>query len=251
MEKENSKLPSIKDVPESSWKKLSERRTYFGHQSVGFNIVDGLKDVMKENPQIRLNVVETNNPEDFNAPFFAHSTLGKNTEPLSKIDAFANYMERGIGDKVDIAFFKFCYVDVTVMKDVDKVFTHYKNTMSRLKKTYPKTAFVHVTVPVTSIQSGIKAWIKKIIGRPIGGYEDNIKRNRFNKMLRKEYGGKDAIFDLAKIESTFPDGRRASFTKDGKAYYAMVPHYTHDGGHLNKLGRKIAAEQLLVLMANL
>jgi len=59
------------------------------------------------------------------------------------------------------------------------------------------------------------------------------------------------IFDLAKIESTFPDGRRASFTKDGKTYYSMVPDYTYDGGHLNELGRKIAAEQLLFLLANL
>jgi len=32
--------------------KLSQKKIYFGHQSVGFNIIDGIKDIMKENPQI-------------------------------------------------------------------------------------------------------------------------------------------------------------------------------------------------------
>ena len=80
------------------------------------------------------------------------------------------------------------------------------------------------------------------------GYDDNIKRNQFNELLRKEYDGKAPIFDLARTESTLPDGKRSSFSKDGKNYYFMVPDYTHDGGHLNELGRKRAAEQLLVVL---
>jgi len=43
---------------------------------------------------------------------------------------------------------------------------------------------------------------------------------------------KEPLFDLAAIESTAPDGTRASFMKDGKTYYQMVSDYTHDGGHL-------------------
>ena len=42
-----------------------------------------------------------------------------------------------------------------------------------------------------------------------------------------------------------------TFTKDGENYYSLVPDYTDDGGHLNEKGRKIVAEQLLILLANL
>ena len=119
---------SIKDLPNSAWEKLSQKKIFFGHQSVGFNIIDGLKDIMKENPQIKLNIVETSNPADFNHPLFAHARVGKNTYPKSKIDAFADFMEEGIGNKADIAFLKFCYVDVMAGTDSQKVFDDYKKS---------------------------------------------------------------------------------------------------------------------------
>lgn len=248
---ENEQYAKINEVPSSAWEKLSQKKIYFGHQSVGFNIIDGLKDLMQENPQIKLNIVETSNPADFDVPLFAHARVGKNTDPKSKSDAFADFMQKGIGNKADIVFLKFCYVDVMAGTDVHKVFTEYMNTMSRLKKIYPKTNFIHVTAPLTTRQTGIKARIKKLIGRPVGGYDDNIKRNEFNELLIKEYDGKEPVFDLAKVESTFPDGTQATFSKDGMTYYSMVPDYTYDGGHLNEIGRKKAAEQLLILLANL
>ena len=244
-------LTSITNIPESTWKRLSEKGIYFGHQSVGYNILDGLKDVLKENPQIKLSIVETHDQAMFNKPVFAHSALGKNMDPLSKIDAFAEFMEQGIGSKADLAFFKFCFVDITADADVQNIFAHYKNMMGNLRDIYPKTSFIHITVPLTTIQTGSKAWIKKLIGRPIGGYSDNMKRNEFNDMLRKEYGGREPIFDLPNIESTYPSGKQESFTKDGLIYCAMVPQYTQDGGHLNEKGRKIVGQELLVLLAKL
>jgi len=239
---------SLNDISASSWEKLSKNKIYFGHQSVGFNIIEGLKDLMKENPQIKLNIVETNNPDDFNKSIFAHSRVGKNVDPKSKIDEFAKFIEQGIGENADIAFFKFCYVDVRSETDSQKVFDDYKKSMTLLNKKYPKTIFIHITVPLRIVQTGPKAWIKKIIGRPVGGYDDNIKRTEFNELLIKEYDGKEPIYDLAKIESTRSDGTRETFSKDGKTYYALVPDYTYDGGHLNETGRKKAAEQLLILL---
>jgi len=148
-----------------------------------------------------------------------------------------------------------CYVDLTVGTNVQNLFDKYKITISRLKKLYPETTFVHVTVPLTSENTGIKQWlkkgkdlVKKIIGRPV---YNNINRSEFNEMLRKEYEGKAPIFDLAKVESTDPNGRRIAIQKHGKTFYAMVPDYTYDGGHLNETGRKKAAEQLLILLANI
>lgn len=244
-------FPSIKDVPAEAWQKLSQKKIYFGHQSVGQNILDGFNDVMKQNQQIKLNIVELAKITDFDKPFFSHSGVGKNEDPRSKCEDFADVIDKKIAGKVDIAFFKFCFVDVVPNTDVNKLFVAYKETLVSLKEKYPRVMFVHMTVPLTAAQTGPKVWIKKIIGRPIGGYEDNIKREQFNAMLLKEYEGKDAIFDLAKIESTTPDGSRAVFEKDGKTYPRMVPEYTNDGGHLNELGRKVIAEQLLIVLANL
>jgi len=255
MTEKNLSFPSIKDVQDSSWENLAQMKIFFGHQSVGYNIIDGVKDLMQENPKIRLNILETNNPSDFNTGLVAHFKVGKNGYPDSKIEAFEDFLTKGIGDKADIVFFKLCYVDLTASTKVQNLFDKHKVTMLRLKKLYPETAFVHVTVPLTSEAIGVKGClkkakdlIKKVIGKPV---YNNIIRNRFNEMLRKEYEGKAPIFDLAKIESTFPDGRRMEIEKDGKIFYAMVPDYTYDGGHLNEIGRKKVAEQLLLFLINL
>ena len=251
MSKEIIKFPSIKDVPASAWEKLAQKKIYFGHQSVGFNIVDGIKDLMKENPQIKLNIVETSDQSDFKLGLFAHSRVGKNMDPKSKVDEFANFINDGIGGKADAAALKFCYVDIRSDTNTKNIYVDYSNSISKIKNKYSNITIIHFTTPLTQRQTGIKASIKKLIGRPVGGVDDNIKRNEYNEMLRKEYEEKEPLFDIAKIESTFPNGTRCSFTKDGKTYYSMVPEYTYDGGHLNETGRKKAAEQLLILLAQL
>ena len=248
-------LPSIKDVPAEAWQKLAQKRIYFGHQSVGYNIIDGVKDIMKENPNIKLNILETVNPSDFNAPIFGHSAIGENTNPKSKIDAFTKTMKSGVGEKVDIAFFKLCYVDIGLTSDVSKIFDNNKSAMEQLKKEYPNVSLIYVTSPLTtpptSTMDRIKRIIKMVIGRPVANIEDNIRREEFNGLVRKEFNSEKIVFDLALIESTFPDGSRVTFEKDGKVYPVLVPAYTNDGGHLNEIGRKVVAEQFLIFLANL
>jgi hypothetical protein len=103
-EGKGNRLPSLKAIPETAWQRLGQKRIYFGHQSVGVNIVEGMKDVLKEKPQIHLRIVETNNPSELDGPVFSHSSIGKNEDSLSKIEAFETFMQRN-GTKVDIAFF--------------------------------------------------------------------------------------------------------------------------------------------------
>ena len=50
------------------WQKLWEKKIYFGHQSVGFNIMTGMEDVFRENHGLKLKVMETNDPADFSEP---------------------------------------------------------------------------------------------------------------------------------------------------------------------------------------
>lgn len=252
---ENHENKTIKDVPESAWKKLAENKIYFGHQSVGYNIIDGINDIMHKNPQIEINIVDTKNPAMVENGIFAHSEVGQNTDPISKLADFAKTLDNGMGNKVDYAFMKFCYVDFTINTDVRKIFQEYKVTYENLKKKYPNTTFIHVTTPLTSKQTDVKTLtknlIKRIIGRPVRTYKDNLKRNEFNQLLLNEYNGNDPVFNLAKVESTYSDGKSLLFTKDGEKFPVMITDYTYDGGHLNENGRKNMAEQFLIFLANL
>jgi len=242
---------ALHNIPETSWNKLAKKTIFFGHQSVGSNIIAGLKDIMKEDPRINLNIVELFDFVDFKNGNFYHSRIGKNRDPRSKTEEFMVILDKGIGAKTDFAFFKFCYVDFSNKTDVDQVFRDYKKTIKYLKEKYPKTKFIHFTVPLVSRETGFKPFIKRIIGRPIRTAEDNIIRISYNNMIIKEFSGQDPVFDLAKIESTLPDGRRSTFKKSEESIFQLAPKYTNDGGHLNKCGRKIVAEDFLVFLVNL
>ena len=213
--------------------------------------MDGIQDLEKENLQIRLSIVNTAKPMEIRQGTLAHDGIGMNFDPLSKIQAFTKLMDTGLGNSVDLAFFKFCFVDFGPNTDVDKVFADYKKTLAGVQERYSKTRLIHMTVPLMEKQTGPKSWIKKLIGKPLSGYEDNIRINRFNDLLRAEYGKQGALFDLAGLESTHRDGGRSTFVKDGKTYYSLASEYTNDGGHLNEKGRKVVAEQLLILLATL
>ncbi len=246
-----SNVNSIKNVSETAWNELSKKSVYFGHQSVGNNIMEGIQDVLEENPQIKLTVVESRDPGAVSPAVFVHSRIGKNEEPLTKSSDFYSLMEDGLGNKVDFAFFKFCYIDIPAGTDVDGLFASYKKNMARLRGLYPETTFIHLTAPITVVQPGPKAVIKKLIGRAPGGYEANITRSRYNELLRKEYEGKEPVFDIAMVEATYTDGRTEVFRYDGHEYHALIHEYTHDGRHLNEKGRSRVATELLVFLARL
>ena len=239
-------LAELKSIPQQKWEKLAAQKIFFGHQSVGNNIIHGLKLICQENPDITLNIQQNREIEIFQTPVFAHDRIGENKDPISKIYDFKTIMESGVGNAVQIAFFKFCYIDIMADTDIDKVFSVYKNTMTELSQLFPDVTFIHVTVPLRTVQTGLRVKIKKIIGRAIGGYDDNIKRNLFNDLLRSKYQKEGIIFDLAKIESTFSDGSRKILEDNGKIYHALVPDYTEDGGHLNEKGQRIIAKELLL-----
>lgn len=248
---ERGELKSMSKTPESAWQSLSQKKIYFGHQSVGDNIIDGINEVMKTNNSIKLNITKTTDPELFSRPVFAHSSIGKNDYPMSKIEAFHECMKKGIGDRADIAFFKFCFWDIRNNKDINEIFNKYRTILAALKTEYPKTKFVHLTVPLMSYQKGFGDKIKRMLNMSVESDLDNIKRNELNRLIRAEYSGREPIFDIAEVESTLPDSTRAIFTQDGKNYNCLASRYTNDRGHLNDEGKRVAAEQLLIFLANL
>jgi len=252
MNKADNTYNRISDVPAAAWEGLTQKKIYFGHQSVGYNIMEGINDLLKEYPQIKVNIIETTDKTKFHKGIFAHSRVGQNRDPESKIKDFVTFMEQGIGNHADIAFFKLCMVDFDTQTDADRLFSIYKNSMSYLEKSFPNTTFIHMTVPVTTDPPGLKKYIfklrliiKRIKGKPV---YDIRSRTKFNEYLREAYRGKAPFFDLAEIEATFPDGKLSTITMDGKKHLSLVPEYTYDGGHLNATGRKRVAAKLLLFI---
>jgi hypothetical protein len=224
---------------------VASRRIYFGHQSVGGNILDGVKAVAGG----ALSIVESREAEALAKPAIAHVLVGKNEAPLTKLVDFEQAMER-IGDGAEIALLKFCYVDFDPSTDVPGLFSKYRDLLTRLRARYPKTIFVHVTTPLTTTQTGIKAWLKHLMGRPAGGEIENAQRERFNSLLRSNYAT-EPIFDLARIEATRSDGSMQSFTLEGTVVPSLAPEHTGDGGHLNAAAQRLVGSSLIQFLAAL
>lgn len=245
---ETIRLPSFNDVSREDWANLERKRIFFGHQSVGYNLIDGIRELPGGSGPVVLKILETTKPDDFSTPLFAHAAIGKNGDPLSKSVAFSDLLLGRLAGRVDIALVKFCYVDITGTSDLKKVMAGYESSVERLNRELPNTVLIHVTVPLNARSMGMRSRIKRLFGYRVD--ESNIKRNEFNRILRDRYEGKEPVFDLAAAESSYPDGRRSSFSRNGQTYYSLAPEYTDDGGHLNALGRKRMAEQFLITLAN-
>jgi hypothetical protein len=246
-----SEFAELMKMDEKVSNALQQKRILFGHQSVGENILDGVRDLQRKGAAPSLAIKKM--PEaadDLCQSGFYHFHVGRNADSKSKIDDFRSRLESGAGDRIDIALFKFCYIDAGPSTNAAALFEMYRGTMEALEKRFPQVVFVHVTLPLVTRQEGPKAWVKKILGKPIAGVADNIKRNEYNRLLTDYYEGREPIFDLAKVESTFRDGSRAiAAIQDGQTIYSLVPVFTYDDGHLNETGRQAAADELLRVLA--
>jgi len=234
----------ITDKTRQALLKIQDSRIFFGHQSVGANILTGLQSISKKNG-IELNIKKVGTENIFKQNVFAHSKIGKNKEPKYKIDDFSRQLIELDEIIPDVAFMKFCYIDFTSNTNVEEVFNYYHEMIKKLKKERPNTVFIHLTVPLTSKSYSIKSIVKQLIGRPSWNDDAaNVKRGEFNNLLIKTFSN-EYIFDIARIESTRLDGSRESFVKNNKTFYRMVPDYTTDGGHLNSLGQQLVAIEMV------
>ncbi len=239
------------DINAEMLERLLNKRIYFGHKSVGYNILQGIQEIKDKDARFqRLAVVEME-PENraaFDLPGIYHQQNGKNGFPKGKCDAFKHFlMENENGSHLDIAFFKFCYVDFAPDTNVPEIFGYYVETMESIKKSFPNLTLVHFTVPLMAHRWGGRSIIRNFTK----GDQANVIRNEFNRMLIDKYGDRETIYDLAALESTYPDGKRESFKENGREYYSLIRDYTHDGGHLNATGRYYAARQLLAILSDI
>jgi hypothetical protein len=244
------KVRRLANVGPEAWTRLNNKTIFFGHQSVGYNIIRGLQDLQASHKLLNLKIVETKDAQKIEGPVLAHGTVGRNRSPESKIAEFKDLLEGGLGEKVNIAFLKFCYVDITRNSDPEALLAAYSKAMDALKSRFPRVAFVHVTVPLCAPEKGLKEGIKRLLGRS-PELDDNLVRARYNRLLRERYSGKEPLFDLALYETLGPDGLRRYSLRNGQEVPVLVPSYTDDGGHLNPMGQRHVAEQLLLELLDL
>jgi hypothetical protein len=199
---------------------------------VGWNLVDALPGVYTEYSAAAPVVIEGARGSG-DAGTFLHTEVGENTDPRSKVEDFADLIRGGIGDQVDVAFVKFCYVDFSADTDAEAVFTTYRTTMDALHQEYPDVVFLHATAPVMTEDNSA---------------EENLVRQRYNALVRSTYPA-SVVFDLAAVESTTPDGTRVTGSSRGTTYDVLYDGYSDDGGHLNAEGAARADAALIATIA--
>ncbi|MBV5268211.1 MAG: SGNH/GDSL hydrolase family protein [Burkholderiaceae bacterium] len=228
-------------ITAAEWQAVAKKRIVFGHQSVGANILSGVQYLSKE-AGIQLKVTDSRIAAKDTG--ITHFSIGRNGDPLSKINDFADVIKSGLNP--DIALMKLCYVDIVSGTEGKKLAQDYIASLDSLSSQFPHTVFIAVTTPLTTVQSGPKAWIKKLLGRS-NGLAENFRRQEFNNILRSSYDSKGRLFDLAKLEA---EGA-GNYTFEGQPVDVLNPVITSDGGHLNDRGAQTVAAALLKLIAGL
>lgn len=237
---------NLLDISAEKWKALADKTIFFGHMSVGFNIMDGVSDILKEKPDIALSVYEAKRPADASTARLNHAAIGHNGDPIAKIAAFRDFV-KSMNPLPDIAFMKFCYVDFYAHTESDAVISAYRQTIAELQRDCPETIFLHCTVPLKArplhVKQQCKEIIKLLLGRPVT-IDHNAKREAFSQWLRQTYP-EHSILDIARAESVSEEGDLLYKNRKGAPVPFLRSDYTYDGGHLNERGRRHTAQELL------
>jgi hypothetical protein len=134
---------------------------------------------------------------------------------------------------------------------VERLFDDYRRTISHLAERYPAVRLVAMTA---SLGVDAELTVGRMIARSLGRDREfgrNRRRNHFNRLLLDELTGRMPIFDLARLESTRPDGTR-TFDYDGAdPVYSLAPEYADRNGQLNETAERLLGEQALAFLAGL
>lgn len=210
----------------------------FAHNSVGSNILQGVTDVVgplhfSMNADYKSGY--TIDEIVLDKPGIFGYELGYNGDPEAKLKAFEEVLSNVSG--INVAVFKFCYVDIKIDTDMQELIKTYMVYMSRIQTNHPHIRFIHTTIPLTA-----RPLVQKL--KSINGNSDadviRFRRHNFNEFIRNTYTD---VFDIASIESK---GMKETFTYKGYAIPVLYEGYTIDGGHLNKAGGAIVAKEFLM-----
>ena len=229
----------------SEWQQFEKMHIVFGHQSVGANLIAGVKLLAAERG-VTLSIADT--PIADKPVLIRQFYIGSNGNPQSKLDAFDIALANGAAQGTDVAEMKFCFADFPDSVDPKQLAQTYLKHIETLSARYPDIIFLATTSPLTTIQTGPKAWIKRAMGKLPGGYVENMRRYEFNQILRDHYGNSAHLFDLAQIESK---PGHTGFQYGAQSFEALAPEISDDGGHLNIRGQRMVASAWIRQLAGL
>jgi hypothetical protein len=220
-------------------------RILLGHQSVGENIIEGLRAASADVGAIVpiADVQRTKLPAG--RAMLAHFRVGTNGAPQTKLQDFVRAVRARADDAVGLALFKFCYVDIVDEQAVERLFADYCGELEELQSRVGPTVIGHMTVPLRARPSGLRATLRHSLGRYDTELARNAARHGFNQHLRRRYGDGGTLFDLAAVEAarTGDNGSRPEVRDDETP--ALLAEYTNDGGHLNERGRTVVAQAFM------
>jgi len=212
---------------------LGRSKIYFGHHSVGDNILEGLRSLARE-AGVELSITE--------------ERVGENNKPLAKFDDFAKHAESPASAGEQLMLMKLCYVDFTPDSDADALVKAYAAAVERVRKARPAVKIVHVTPPLCTRPSDLKSKLKRMTGSSVWEDQCNARRVEFREKLLARFAG-EPVLDLGLLESTCPDGTREMHEVGGKQVPMLWPGYSNDGGHLNEAGKLLAASAFTHVVA--
>jgi hypothetical protein len=202
--------------------RLKNARVVFGHQSVGNNLIEAAA-------ALGFPFKHVTSDADLATVALGEAPVADNHDPHRKVRSFAELMtDKKLGDRVDLAGFKFCYVDFENNLKVAGLREAYSSRIDALRAAYPKVRFFHVTPPLTT-----------------GSSQINKTRLEFGDWLKVTYASRDVVLDLAAIESEKQDGTACM----SGGVRALCPEYASDQGHLKADGATRAAKALLYTFA--
>lgn len=223
---------------------MASKAWFFGHRSVGSNIMDGLGRLLAAYPGSGLTRTYLINGSP-RAGQFADAQVGANQNPYSKISSdhevtqapsFETHIRSGGAGTADFALMKLCYVDIAdsanmdTRAEVDALFALYQQTLAELEADHPSIRFLHVTEPLLAASMP-------------GAVQTNTLREYFNDKLRAAYG--DRVFDLADWESRDRSGNLIL----SSGVRVLYPEWTSDGGHLSTAGGDYVARKMVEFLA--
>ncbi len=135
---------------------VAKRRIFFGHQSVGANVLDGLRRAAAQEG-VPLRIVQVEDASTLPAGTLGHAFVAYSTRPDLKLENFARAVGPGGAADPDVALVKLCYVDIGPETAAAALFARYRGALAALREKHPRTTFVvHVTVPLAAVQRGPK-----------------------------------------------------------------------------------------------
>ena len=104
--------------------------TWRARNLLGVDISDAVELECKE---IKLNFINMDEKNLTNDGFFGHFKVGKNRNLKSKNKSFYDILKENKEKKINVAFYKYCYVDFTKDSDIPSLFEDYEETFKKLK----------------------------------------------------------------------------------------------------------------------